>query len=365
MEKRIDDDAGSVTGIEHVELYVFNHVQAAHFYRTVFGFVPGGPVAISPAPDRASVVLERGDARLILTAPLSGANEVSEHLRVHGEGIADVAFLVRGVDALFRRATAAGATPLAAPRTVPLGAGQARVACLRSCGDLSHTLVERDDTAAAAASPREAEAGRDAAIDGIDHIAFALGDGELDRCVDFYVRALGFRETRTEQVSTEYSGMRTKVVETPNGAVRFPLLEPAAGRLTSQIESYVRAHQGPGAQHIAFRSCDIVRSVAAIRPWVELLATPDAYYDGLEARLGALPADADALRRHGILVDRDETGTLMQVFSKPIGTRPTLFLELIERRGSRGFGSGNIKALFEAVERLQTVGDASSERSLA
>ena len=352
-----------VHGIHHVEIYVANTHQAAHFYRSVLGFhIVGTCSADAERPDRTTIAVEREDVRLLLTAPLTAASPVAEHIRLHGEGVKDVAFFVRDVDELFDRATARGARPLQPPSTSGRGGLPVRTACIGACGDLVHSLFSRQPERRAFV-PGLVSASRDApvpdtALEAIDHVALALKAGELDSWVEFYTTALGFEETHQEQVSTEYSAMRSKVVATPNGAVRFPLLEPAPGRRRSQIEAYVDSHEGPGAQHVAFRSRDIVTSVRAMAQGVEFLPTPSPYYESLAARVGALPDDIDALRRHGILVDRDPTGLLLQVFTRPIGPRPTLFLEVIERRdGARGFGSGNIKALFEAVERMQAIGD--------
>lgn len=347
-----DAAVAGVRGIHHLEMYVSDARRAAGFYRTVLGFEAidlDGRVA--PSADRTTVAMQRGRVRLLLTAPATSDGEVAEHIRRHGDGIKDIAFVVDDVDALFERATARGARPLHAPSTLLGETGSARFAIIGVCGDVAHSLYDRAPAPSRRTSSRPP---LDTALDGIDHVAFALEAGELDRWVEFYVSALGFEETHQEQVSTEYSAMRSKVVATTNGAVRFPLMEPAPGKRQSQIEAYVQSHGGPGAQHLAFSSHDIVKSVSAMRAGLEFLPTPAPYYDSLPGRVGSLPADMEALQRHGILVDRDSAGLLLQVFTKPVGERPTLFFEVIERRnGARGFGSGNIRALFEAVERMQ------------
>jgi 4-hydroxyphenylpyruvate dioxygenase len=355
--------AAAVQGIHHVEMYVANDHQASHFYRTVLGFTTLGRVPRENGhADRRTTAIQRGDVRVLLTAPLTASCEVAEHLRVHGEGIKDIAFSVSDVDAVFERAVARGAAPLMPPDFRMIGGPSSRIARIGTCGDLVHSLIGPAAPGtpwchAVSEYPSDGVV-PDTAIDGVDHVALALAAGELDRWTEFYVSALGFAETHQEQVSTEYSAMRSKVVCSPNGAVRLPMMEPASGRRKSQIDDYVASHDGPGAQHLALRSHDILQSVASMTGGLEFLPTPATYYDSLEARVGALPSDLDSLRRHGVLVDRDATGLLLQVFTKPIGARRTLFLEVIERRGAQGFGSGNIKALFEAVERLQAASGA-------
>lgn len=353
-----EHDGSAVVGIHHVEIYVANNHQAAHFYNTVLGFRTTGTWR-SESGDRTSLAIERGDIRLLLTAPVTASSAVAEHVRLHGEGIKDIALTVRDADALFHDAVQHGARRVTPPVTMAGPAGELRLACIGTCGDLVHTLVDPSRwtgallpgfVPAAATAPVS-----DTALDGIDHIALALSAGELDPWIQFYIEGLGFAETHQEQVSTEYSAMRSKVVQTANAAVRFPMLEPAAGRRKSQIDDYILYHEGPGAQHLALRSHDIVRSVAAMAGAIDFLATPAAYYDALPSRVGDVSSDIEMLQRYGILVDRDPTGLLLQVFTKPIGARPTLFLEVIERRGAAGFGSGNIRALFEAVERTQAL----------
>lgn len=349
------NSVADVVRIHHVEIYVANLRQAIHFYRTILGFRVLGPIHTA-ATDRSSVALGRGRARLVLTAPLTASSDVSAHVHRHGEGVKDIALTVREVHDVFRRAVAAGAQVVADPVVTSFAGGQARIARIASCGSLVHSLIEPLDTDGGWLSPVRQEGGVpdvDTALDGLDHVAIAVRAGELDRTVEFYRAALGLVETHAETVGTEYTAMRSKVVGTTDGSVRFPLLEPALGARRSQIDVFLQAHDGPGVQHLAFESRDIVGSVRAMGDGVEFLPPPPPYYESVEARLGQRPAEFETLSRHGILIDSDATGVLLQVFTKPIGTRPTLFLEIVERRGATGFGSGNIKALFEAVERLQ------------
>jgi 4-hydroxyphenylpyruvate dioxygenase len=355
-----------VESIHHVELYVSNSHQAAHFYRTALGFeIVGRLDSAGPSADRTSVAIRQGAIRLLLTAPLNASSGVAEHLRVHGEGIKDIAFSVSDVDAAFARAVDAGARLVRAPANEAIGSGRVRTARIASCGVLEHTLTI-DDTAEpwspwAGAGAQDAIAG----LESIDHIALAVSAGELDAWVAFYLSAFGFKESHQEDVSTEYTAMRSKVVQSPNAAVRFPMMAPAPGRRKSQIDTYIESHGAPGAQHLALRARDIVQSVAAMSSSIDFLPTPSAYYDSLASRVGDVAAEISALQRYGILADRDASGLLLQVFTRPIGPRPTLFLELIERRGADGFGSGNIKALFEAVERTQMTPVASAAAAAA
>jgi 4-hydroxyphenylpyruvate dioxygenase len=359
----------AVSGIDYVEIYVSNCHQAAHYYRTALGFTIVGEVRQDAASMRTSILVEQHDVRLLLTAPLTAGGEVAEHIHLHGEGIKDIAFAVADARSLFDRAVAWGARALRGPQASSAERDSIITARIGASGDLVHSLVERSPGSAwqlpGLVRFAGRAAGRETGLMEIDHLAMAVAAGELDPLIDFYVGALGFEETHQENVTTEYSAMRSKVVQTPNGKVRFPIMAPAPGLRPSQIQRYIDSHSGPGVQHLAFRSDDIVRSAAALGDALEFLQTPDPYYDALEARIGDLGGDErQALRRHGILADRDATGILLQVFTKPIGTRPTLFLEVIERRGAQGFGGGNIRALFEAVERSHgvTAGSESGPR---
>jgi (S)-3,5-dihydroxyphenylglycine transaminase len=347
-----------INGIEHVEIYVSNCQQAAHYYRTALGFTVLGPVRRAEGfTDRTTLAVQQGRIRLLLTAPLTPDSDVAQHLHLHGEGIKDIALSVTDVRAVFDRAVAHGARPLQRPSARPIAQLLINTAQVESCnGTLVHTLIERPagagrqngDLASDEATPMNA------GLLAIDHIAMAVARGDLDRHIAFYRDAFGFEETHQEDVRTDYSAMRSKVVQAANGRVRFPIMEPAPGLRRSQIETYIAAHGGAGVQHLAFESVDIVKSVSLLAGVIDFLPTPATYYDALESRVGDLSDELQALRRYGILADRDATGLLLQVFTKPIGPRPTLFLEVIERRGAKGFGGGNIRALFEAVERAET-----------
>jgi 4-hydroxyphenylpyruvate dioxygenase len=354
-------NASGVEGIHHVEVYVSDLRKSAQFYCSSLGLQVVGTVREIGVDDRSSVMLERGEIRLLLTSPLHSSSPVAQHIRVHGEGVKDIALSVSDVDRVFHKATSRGARPIWPPSSREDEHGVLGTACIAACGDLVHSLLAHRDYSGPLVpgliATKTTDVPPDTALDGIDHIAFALNPGELEERVEFYVSALGFRETHQEDVMTEHSAMRSKVVQTPSGSVRFPLMEPAAGRRKSQIEAYIKAHEGSGAQHLALLSHDIRQSVSKMMlSGTTFLSTPGSYYEGLEARVGKLSQELDELRKLGVLVDRDARGLLFQIFTKPIGSRPTLFLEVIERRGSHGFGSGNIKALFEAVEREDAAG---------
>jgi 4-hydroxyphenylpyruvate dioxygenase len=351
--------AWGVLDFHHVEIYVTNTVQATYYYRTVLGLevtaMTGPQTGFS---DRRSVVLERGNLRVMLTSPLSAGNDVARHIERHGEGVKDIALSVRGLDATLERAASRGYEVLQAPARQGDGPGAARTGVLKSCGALTHSLIESDSGnsqalpgfVAATPAPLPSDIG----LCGIDHVAISVASESFEAICDGYVEGFGFHESHQEDVATEYSGMRSKVVQNEQGSVRFPIVTPAPGKRRSQIEEYLRAHDGAGAQHLAFRCKDLPETVRKLKAsGVEFLPVTPAYYDAVEARTGPLGADLDTFRRLGILADRDAQGLLLQVFTRPVGTRPTLFFEFVERRGARGFGSANIRALFEAVERDQ------------
>jgi 4-hydroxyphenylpyruvate dioxygenase len=251
--------------------------------------------------------------------------------------------------------------PVQTPAARPIAGLLVDTAKVESCnGTLVHTLIEHPPIVYRLDEEffDYGTAPSNTGLVAIDHVAMAVAAGDLDRHIAFYVDAFGFEETHQEDVRTDYSAMRSKVVQGANGRVRFPIMEPAPGLRRSQIEKYIDAHGGAGVQHLAFQSADIITSVSMLSDALDFLPTPATYYDVLESRVGNLSDELQALQRYGILADRDETGLLLQVFTKPIGPRPTLFLEVIERRGAKGFGGGNITALYEAVERAETAAAA-------
>jgi 4-hydroxyphenylpyruvate dioxygenase len=316
-------------------------------------------LADSPAPaadgggvaDSRSIVLRRDDVRIVVTGA-RGSARVARHVRQHGDGVTTIGLRVRRVDLAFARATAYGAEPLEPPATLDSGA---RVAIVGTPGDLVHTLVERgradDERGVDAALPLA-----DAAF-AIDHVALAVDEHRLDEWIDFYRGAFGFHITHREITGTARSAMRSAVLESPARAVKVTLVAPAAGASVSQVEEFLGRHGGAGVQHIALRCDDIAGMIRAMRAaGIDCLPIPDSYYDTIQERLGESALPIETLRELRLLADRDEWGLLIQGFTKPITPRQTLFLEIVQRHGARGFGGRNIRALFEAVEREQASG---------
>jgi 4-hydroxyphenylpyruvate dioxygenase len=353
-------ESQALQGIDYIELYVGNAFQAAHFYRTAFGFAIRAYAGLETGlRDRCSYVLEQGSVRLVLTSGLRPEDSVSQHVNLHGDGVRDVAFSVPDVHALFDRATSRGARAVEEPVALEDASGVVVKATIGAFGDTIHTFVQRSGYTGPFApgfrAVEDAPAPRPVGITGVDHVAVSMEEGTLAEWVDFYIEVMGFHESHHEMVWTPRSRMNSKVMEDASGSIKFPLVEPTGGDGTSQIEEYLNFHRGCGTQHVAFECVDICAAVAAVRAaGVGFVHTPASYYDELEARVGTLePAFKAALAQNGVLMDRDDWGVLMQTFTKPLQPRPTMFAELIERQGARGFGAGNIKALFEAVEREQ------------
>jgi 4-hydroxyphenylpyruvate dioxygenase len=348
-------------GIDYVEFYVGNVHNAVHFYRTAFGF---NPVAYSGLEtgerDRVSFVLERGGIRLVLTGAVHPAGPVAEHVHLHGDGVKDIAFAVKDVEGVFHEAVRRGAQPVLEPTLVESEGQRVCKATIRTFGDTVHSFIRRDVPGGPPLPDYQpVRAAGDAAPTGLedfDHLAVVLDWGKLAEWVEFYSDVLGFHQSHQEDVMTEYSAMNSKVVEDASGRIKFALLEPAASKRRSQIEEYLNYYQGPGVQHVAFLSEDIVGSVGELcASGIQFLQIPPRYYDTLGERVGQIEDDVSELKRLNILVDRDRWGYLMQAFTKSFNNRPTNFFEIIQRKQARGFGSGNIKALFLAVEQEQAM----------
>jgi 4-hydroxyphenylpyruvate dioxygenase len=348
-------------GIHHVELYVGNAKQAAYFYVHAFGFREVAYAGLETGVrDRASYVLQSGRIRLVLTGALGSDSEIAEHHRKHGDGVKVIALSVPSVDHAWEEATSRGAEGVTPPHAITDEHGTVRLATIRTYGETLHTFVESEGYAGAFLPGyvgRSDPAGSEDAglLLTIDHI---VGNVEhMDPWVEYYERVFNMREMihfTDEAISTEYSALMSKVVTSGNGVVKFPINEPAEAQRKSQIEEYLEFYEGPGAQHLALATRDIVGTVAELRRrGVEFLDIPEAYYDDVPTRVPEVAPQIADLRRQGILVDRDDDGYLLQIFSKPVGDRPTVFFEIIERHGARGFGDGNFKALFEALEREQ------------
>ena len=357
-----EGDFLQLKGIDYIELYVGNARQAAHFYRTAFGFRPTAYAGLETGVrDRASYVLEQRAIRLVVTAPLGHEGEIADHVRLHGDGVKDIAFAVDDARMAFATAVSRGARPVSEPAVIEGQKGAIVKGTIRAYGDTVHSFVERRDYHGTFApryhAIKEPPPVEPTGLAAIDHVVGNVELGGMDRWVDFYNQVLGFRQLlhfSDDDISTEYSALMSKVVANGTGRIKFPINEPAVGRRKSQIEEYLDYYHGPGVQHLALATPDIVTTVRKLRAnGVQFLRTPPTYYDALEERVGTIDEDVDSLRECGILVDRDDEGYLLQVFTRPLQDRPTLFFEIIQRKGARGFGAGNFKALFEAIEREQ------------
>ncbi len=349
-------------GIDYVELYVGNAYQAAHFYRTMFGFRPVARAGLETGlRDRLSIVMEQGEIRLVLTSGLDPDSPIVRHAALHGDAVKDVAFRVQDVESAFRTAVRRGAHPVAEPHVHEDEQGRVVRATIGAPGETVHSLVERHGYGGALFPGFEAIAdapeSRSTGLVAVDHVAVSMEQGHLDQWVAFYKDVLGFHQSHHEMVWTKHSAMNSKVVEDASGKIKFPIVEPTQHGSKSQVQEYLNFNHGAGAQHVAFLTDDIQSTVRAIRDnGVRFLRIPSTYYEVLVDRVGAIdPPVMDSLQELGILVDADDDGRLLQIFSEPIQARPTMFVEMIERQGAQGFGSGNIKALFEAVEREQAL----------
>src|SRR5918996_1251089 len=368
VEYDADADPFPVTGWDAVVWAVGNATQAAAFYQLAFGMelvAYSGPETGNR--DHHAYVLRSGAARFVLKGGVDPASSVLDDHRRHGDGIVDIALEVPDVDRCIRHAHAQGATVLEEPHDVSDEHGTVRLAAIATYGETRHTLVDRSRYAgpylpgyvSRTSTYRKPAGAPKRLFQALDHVVGNVELGHMDDWVQFYHRIMGFTnmaEFVGDDIATEYSALMSKVVASGNHRVKFPLNEPAIGKKRSQIDEYLEFYGGPGAQHLALATNDIVRTVDALRDaGVEFLPTPDSYYTdpALRARIGKVRVPIEELQARGILVDRDEDGYLLQIFTKPIGDRPTVFFEFIERHGSLGFGKGNFQALFEALEREQ------------
>jgi 4-hydroxyphenylpyruvate dioxygenase len=360
----VSQDFMPLDGWDHVELWVGNAKQAAYYYEHAFGFhraAYAGPE--TGVRDRASYVLEQGEIRLVLSSALRRDSEIGEFVLVHGDGVKDISLRVPDATEAYRQAVQRGARGVLEPTVVEDEHGQVELASIGTYGDVVHTFVNRGGYEGAYLPGYKAEPGTpeesDVGLLALDHIVGNVELGRMDKWVEFYEQVFGMTEIlhfSDEEISTEYSALMSKVMSDGQGKIKFPINEPAEGRRKSQIEEYLEFNHGPGSQHIAMQSSDIVGTVEALtRRGVIFLKTPEAYYDDTPDRVGEIDENWDDLRRLRILADRDDDGYLLQIFTKTAQDRPTLFFEVIERHGARGFGDGNFKALFEAIEREQAL----------
>ena len=349
--------------VDHLELYVGNAKQAAAYYGAAFGFPTTAYRGLETKyREAASYVLEQGDIRLVLTTALDSSHPIAKHVCEHGDGVGVIALSVPDAAAAFHETTRRGAVAAIEPTEERDEHGTVRYAAIHAYGDTLIKFVDRDDYAGAFGpgfQPRTSTvpAGKPVGLTAIDHIVGNVELGGMDRWVHFFADTMGFTQLvhfDDKAISTEYSALMSKVMQDGTGRVKFPINEPATGKRKSQIQEYLEYYGGPGVQHIALATDDIVASVRAMTAaGVDFLATPGSYYDELGSWVGQTRVHVDELRELGILADRDEDGYLLQIFTQPVQDRPTMFFELIERHGSEGFGKGNFKALFEAIEREQ------------
>lgn len=354
-------------GTDYVEFYVGNAKQAAHFYKTAFGFQSFAYSGLETGKkDRVSYVLKQDKIRIVLTSPLGSASPINEHIVKHGDGVKVVALWVEDARSAFEETTKRGAKPFMEPQVETDEHGEVVRSGIYTYGETVHMFVERKNyNGQFLPGYRKWESDYNPEPTGlkyIDHMVGNVGWGEMNTWVKWYEDVMGFVNFLTfddKQITTEYSALMSKVMSNGNGRIKFPINEPAEGIKKSQIEEYLDFYEGPGVQHLAVATDDIVKTVAALKArGVEFLPPPpQAYYDDIPRRLGAhintMKEDLTKLQELSILVDADEEGYLLQIFTKPLQDRPTLFFEIIQRMGAKGFGAGNFKALFESIEREQ------------
>jgi 4-hydroxyphenylpyruvate dioxygenase len=358
----ITTDFLPLNGTDYVEFYVGNAKQAAHYYKTAFGFqnlAYAGPE--TGVRDRASYVLQQGKIRIVLTTPLHSDHPIAEHVKKHGDGVKVLALWVDDAYDAFEQTIKRGAEAYQQPQTLKDEFGEVRTSGIKLYGETAHMFIERKNYKGLFLPGYQKLENKynpaDAGLLYVDHCVGNVGWHKMNEWVNFYEEVLGFRNILTfddKMISTEYSALMSKVMSNGNGYVKFPINEPAEGKKKSQIEEYLEFYEDEGVQHLALATHDIVATVTELQSrGVEFLTVPSTYYDDLIDRVGHIDEDLEPLKHLGILVDRDDEGYLLQIFTKPVEDRPTLFFEIIQRKGAKSFGAGNFKALFEAIEREQ------------
>ena len=357
-----DQDFLPLLGTDYVEFYVGNAKQAAHYYKTAFGyqdFAYSGPE--TGDKEKVSYVLMQDKVRLILTTPLHSSSVIADHVHTHGDGVKVIALTVNDAYDAFEQTVKRGAKPYMEPKTMQDEHGEIKMSGIHIYGDTVHLFIERKNYKGVFMPGfRKHESNYKPSAVGlkyIDHCVGNVGWNQMNTWVSFYEEVMGFKNILTfddKQISTEYSALMSKVMSNGNGFVKFPINEPAEGKKKSQVEEYLDFYGDEGVQHIAIATNNIVETVTDLQNrGVEFLKIPATYYDDLETRVGKIEEDMEPLKQLGILVDRDDEGYLLQIFTKPVEDRPTLFYEIIQRKGAKSFGAGNFKALFEALEREQ------------
>ncbi len=359
-----EQDFLPLNGTDYVEFYVGNAKQAAHFYKTAFGFQSlayAGPE--TGVKDRVSYVLVQNKLRFVLTTPLRSGNEISRHIDKHGDGVKVLAIWVDDARSAFEETVKRGARPFMEPTVEKDEFGEVVRSGIHTYGDTVHIFVERSHYSGpflpGYRSWKNAYNPADTGLQYVDHCVGNVGWNEMNLWVDFYGKTMGFHNLVSfddKDISTEYSALMSKVMSNGNGRIKFPINEPAEGKKKSQIEEYLDFYGSPGVQHVAIATNDIVHTVSELQQrGIEFLSVPGTYYEDLLDRVGKIDEDIKPLKELGILVDRDEEGYLLQIFTKPLQDRPTVFFEIIQRKGAKSFGKGNFKALFESIEREQAL----------
>lgn len=362
VEEKFDDHLG-LQDVDFVEHYVSNVKQASHFYQTVFGFELKAFSGLETGNrDQVSYLLEQGNVRFLLTSSLNSSSPIAQHVAKHGDGVHDIAMHVEDVDRAHRETVKRGAKSVEEPHDLSDENGTIRKAAIATYGDTIHTFIDRseyDGIFMPGFVPAESSLKNivPVGIQYVDHCVGNVEKGKMNDWVDFYRDVMGFTQYihfDDKDISTEYSALMSKVMAGGRGMIKFPINEPAEGKKKSQIEEFLDFYEGPGVQHIALLTGDVIKTVKELKGrGLEFLHVPTTYYEELESRVGKIDEPIDQLADLGILVDRDDEGYLLQIFSKPVVDRPTLFFEIIQRKGARGFGKGNFKALFQAIEREQ------------
>ena len=356
------EDVFPILGLDYIQFYVGNAKQAANYYKS-FGFTPVAYSGLETGSrDRVSYLVQQGDVRLVFTGALTSSSEITKHVRKHGDGVIDIAIRVPDAEDAYRGAVDRGAKSIQEPEVLEDEHGKIVKAAIATYGETIHSLVQRTDYSGRffpGFKPVEGapENPKGFGVYSVDHVVGNVELGKMNEWVSFYERVMGFTEMKhftDDDISTEYSALMSKVVWDGNGKVKFPINEPAEGKRKSQIDEYLEYYESPGAQHIALSTENIISTIDRMREHgVEFLVTPDTYYQEVAKRVPEIADQIDVLSQRGVLADKDEDGYLLQIFTKPVQDRPTVFYELIERHGAMGFGDGNFKALFEAIEREQ------------
>lgn len=355
------DDFLPLKGMDHVEFYVGNAKQAAHFYRTVLGFaIKGYRGPETGCRETASYLLEQGKIRFVLTSAIKSNHPVADHVAKHGDGVKVLGLEVDDAQKSLEATRSRGAEVLAETTELKDSRGSVKLSTIATYGDTVHTFVERGDYPGFLPGFEDMDVqppNGDVGLKNIDHIVGNVELGRMNHWVNYYAHTLGFSQLihfDDEAISTDYTALMSKVMQNGTGKIKFPINEPAESKKKSQIEEYLDFYNGPGVQHVALITGDIIKTVEQLQAnGLEFLSIPHTYYDDLTERVGVIKEKIEDLQRLGILVDRDDDGYLLQIFTRPVQDRPTVFFEIIQRRGSRGFGLGNFKALFEAIEREQ------------